>query len=760
MAAALPPSCQPAMGVLLDPPLAGAAGPPAGAPPRRQLRSLPGSLPGAALAPPWRPQLLERHIRWQPPVRPMGLGASAVMLRLAATAAAFDQHALPSLGPAWVAAPRRRLWRRAGADGAPGNHVRSRVCAGHHRRRRSSGSHRQAWSLLTQILLSLVMASCAISERISSPSQHSGCVARALLSAAGVAADDAYATSARSRPAMAAFLGRMKAPGGGFTMHDDGEIDIRGSYTALAVAHILSITTPDLLRGVGNYLANCQTYEGGTGGEPGNEAHGGQLLTCTMDDFILVHILRPRGCHSRRRGGQAPLDFLAGLNVSGLQDWAVFRQGQVEGGFQGRTNKLVDGCYSFWQGGLILLLNRLMPQLTDHFAVPRKAMRGGLWQPQESRHSDREVQDGSQGMAPSCQNGSVGSSDGAEDDVGRERWRAKAAAEHEPSVRPASQTAAAEAGEQNTSRGGQVAGSVTDSANGSSAHHNRQEEDTARRAEVSGQGEAANVGCQHEEEASLPRAAAGLGGLGGHHWGTEEPASPDHMICVIVKAAELFPHVSDREQAGRHKVEILEEGSGDEVAAAGQGQDEDGDVDVDDGENEAWPGFNSRALQAYLLLCSQVIDGGLRDKPGKARDYYHTCYCLSGLSAAQHAESMPHQYSWELDDTGAPWPPPPPCAVLGPYSNLLEPAEPLCTLSATKRLVTTSLVLAAFDCSAMSITWREGEEVDLLNSLYLLFCPAEKEDVNDQVTLLVVLKLCHRCSSFLEPRISRRTTPE
>jgi protein farnesyltransferase subunit beta len=26
------------------------------------------------------------------------------------------------------------------------------------------------------------------------------------------------------------------------------------------------------------------------------------------------------------------------------------RQMPVEGGFQGRTNKLVDGCYSFWQG--------------------------------------------------------------------------------------------------------------------------------------------------------------------------------------------------------------------------------------------------------------------------------------------------------------------------------------------------------------------------------------------------------------------------
>lgn len=27
----------------------------------------------------------------------------------------------------------------------------------------------------------------------------------------------------------------------------------------------------------------------------------------------------------------------------------VFRQAGLECGFQGRTNKLVDGCYSFWQ---------------------------------------------------------------------------------------------------------------------------------------------------------------------------------------------------------------------------------------------------------------------------------------------------------------------------------------------------------------------------------------------------------------------------
>ena len=61
----------------------------------------------------------------------------------------------------------------------------------------------------------------------------------------------------------------------------------------------------------------------------------------------------------------------------------------------------------------------------------------------------------------------------------------------------------------------------------------------------------------------------------------------------------------------------------------------------------------------------QELDGGLRDKPGKSRDYYHTCYCLSGLSVCQH--------SWSEDEDS----PPLPRAILGPYSNLLEPIHPL-----------------------------------------------------------------------------------
>ena len=51
--------------------------------------------------------------------------------------------------------------------------------------------------------------------------------------------------------------------------------------------------------------------------------------------------------------------------------WKFTMQGSVEGGFMGRTNKLVDGCYSFWQGGLFALLQRLSPELLRQCGVPR-----------------------------------------------------------------------------------------------------------------------------------------------------------------------------------------------------------------------------------------------------------------------------------------------------------------------------------------------------------------------------------------------------
>lgn len=45
--------------------------------------------------------------------------------------------------------------------------------------------------------------------------------------------------------------------------------------------------------------------------------------------------------------------------------------------------------------------------------------------------------------------------------------------------------------------------------------------------------------------------------------------------------------------------------------------------------------FNQEALQGYLIICCQGVQGGLRDKPTKNPDIYHTCYSLAGMSMAQ-----------------------------------------------------------------------------------------------------------------------------
>ncbi|KAK3020391.1 hypothetical protein RJ639_046124 [Escallonia herrerae] len=116
-------------------------------------------------------------------------------------------------------------------------------------------------------------------------------------------------------------------------MHHGGEIDVRACYTAISVASALSILDDELVQNVGNYILSCQTYEGGIAGEPGSEAHGGYTF-CGFATMLLIN-------EANR------------LDLARLIDWVVFRQG-VEGGFQGRTNKLVDGCYSFWQGNKVL----------------------------------------------------------------------------------------------------------------------------------------------------------------------------------------------------------------------------------------------------------------------------------------------------------------------------------------------------------------------------------------------------------------------
>jgi len=47
-------------------------------------------------------------------------------------------------------------------------------------------------------------------------------------------------------------------------------------------------------------------------------------------------------------------------NMDSLTYWLVNKQMKFEGGFQGRTNKLVDACYSFWQAGMFPIIHSIL----------------------------------------------------------------------------------------------------------------------------------------------------------------------------------------------------------------------------------------------------------------------------------------------------------------------------------------------------------------------------------------------------------------
>lgn len=141
------------------------------------------------------------------------------------------------------------------------------------------------------------------------------------------------------------FLWSVREPNGAFRMHVDGEIDVRGAYCAITAARLCGIQPDDeLFEGTADWIASCQTYEGGFGGTPNLEAHGGY-------SFCAAAALALLGTTST-------------VNLKSLLRWAVNRQMKYEGGFQGRTNKLVDGCYSFWQGSLVQVTQMLIEKNT------------------------------------------------------------------------------------------------------------------------------------------------------------------------------------------------------------------------------------------------------------------------------------------------------------------------------------------------------------------------------------------------------------
>ncbi|KAM9090025.1 protein farnesyltransferase subunit beta isoform 2-T3 [Megaptera novaeangliae] len=143
-----------------------------------------------------------------------------------------------------------------------------------------------------------------------------------------------------NREKLLQYLYSLKQPDGSFLMHVGGEVDVRSAYCAASVASLTNIITPDLFEGTAEWIARCQNWEGGIGGVPGMEAHGGYTF-CGLAALVILKKERF-------------------LNLKSLLQWVTSRQMRFEGGFQGRCNKLVDGCYSFWQAGLLPLLHRAL----------------------------------------------------------------------------------------------------------------------------------------------------------------------------------------------------------------------------------------------------------------------------------------------------------------------------------------------------------------------------------------------------------------
>lgn len=151
------------------------------------------------------------------------------------------------------------------------------------------------------------------------------------------------------RRAMWHWLGALKRADGGFSMAAGGEEDIRGTYCALTLASLLNLPVelprdaPARAAGLDSFVSRlpewvgaCQAFDGGIAAAPGNEAHGAYAF-CGLACLAIVG---------------PPAETIAKyLDLPALVACLSSLQHAPEGGFAGRANKLVDGCYSHWVGG-------------------------------------------------------------------------------------------------------------------------------------------------------------------------------------------------------------------------------------------------------------------------------------------------------------------------------------------------------------------------------------------------------------------------
>ncbi|ESN92304.1 hypothetical protein HELRODRAFT_186145 [Helobdella robusta] len=120
--------------------------------------------------------------------------------------------------------------------------------------------------------------------------------------------------------------------------HEGSESDMRFIYCASIICYVLADWSGMDVHASVDFIRKSLTYEGAFAQSPGLEAHGGSTY-CAVASLVLMNRLSTT---------------LSSKEIKRLLQWCMFRQ---ESGFQGRPNKPVDTCYSFWVGATLKLLD-------------------------------------------------------------------------------------------------------------------------------------------------------------------------------------------------------------------------------------------------------------------------------------------------------------------------------------------------------------------------------------------------------------------
>lgn len=161
--------------------------------------------------------------------------------------------------------------------------------------------------------------------------------------------DDLESKVSSGKLKTAKFMAGLQQPNGTFAGDEWGETDTRflyGALNALSLLNYLPSQRPHEaplidVPAATAYIKACQNFDGGFGVAPGRESHSGQVFTCLGALSIAGELDAYLGEGGKDRLGA----------------WLSERQ-LASGGLNGRPEKLVDSCYSWWVGSSLAMIDR------------------------------------------------------------------------------------------------------------------------------------------------------------------------------------------------------------------------------------------------------------------------------------------------------------------------------------------------------------------------------------------------------------------